>query len=160
MREGVEMELARFDQETRTTFLLPITLAEIEAAGVELEGSFGLDVTEHQAMREEEGLVRIAFGVEVDDALEVGRFAHVECLQGRLHRPAAEWEYAMRIYQHPAGYKAAAQARRNVTRLFALLEAQVPSLEVLLTAAEAPHLAWARELDAELNRSCPEEEGI
>lgn len=133
------------DGEFSIRFLYEVTLAQLEAAGVELEGGFGIDREEHAAMAHEEGLLRAVAGWDLESDGEITPTFDVECFQGRLSRPAPAWESCLARYRHPSGAVERNRRQQNYHRLMALLTAADPELCARLSEA---HEKLARCLEA------------
>lgn len=147
-------EMTETDYDTR--WYLPVTLRQVEAAGIELEGGFGIDADEHEALLDEPNMLRLVVAVEADeDTYTTDEITRIECYQSNRLAPPA-WEDCCRIYRMPEGHKQAAAWRANIRRC-ATLAAQVwPDMA---TVVEAKREEWEnslRELEQTIAEECPE----
>lgn len=151
-------ELERDQTEYATRWYLPVTLAELEAAGVEVEGGFGIDEEERAQLLTEEGIVRLVVGVATDGE-DVWREIDVAGLSvdgsdvalasdlGRDIR--ASWHRASRVYHDTSGARARTKQAQNERRMWDLAEARVVDLEAVLAAEEMAFEAAVDELNEE-----------
>ena len=144
-------DLTRTDTETESFFSVSVTLAEVEAAGIELDGAFGIDADEHAELIHDPEILRVRFGVacSCDDGQWAAReFAEVETLQSTLSHPEPRWTPCTATYYSAAGSKDRNDHARNNARVDALLRSRVPNLADLIGEAEAVHEEWIAEANA------------
>lgn len=135
------------DNEYCTVYAVPATLRQIETAGIELAGGFGIDAEEHAEMLDEAGLLRLTFGVELTDDSEVAEHFDVECFDARIGQ-VSDWRSCSRIYHHPAGNVERNRTRANRRRIEDLLATLVPDYPATLAAAAAPFNEWVESLES------------
>lgn len=148
-------EMKETDYDTR--YYLPVTLRQVEAAGIELEGGFGIDADEHEALLDEPNMLRLVVAVEADeDTCTTDEITRIECYQSNRLAPPA-WEDCCRIYRMPEGHKQAAAWRANIRRC-ATLAAQVwPDMPAVIEAKREEWENSLRELEQTIAEECPED---
>jgi len=116
--QEVNMERVELDYGVR--YILPTTLEQIEAAGVEVDGNFGHDEQEHEELLTDPGILRVVAGIEVDGD-DIGRTIWLESLEVRLSDGQTKWRDCGRRYSDPRGWVENQMYRQNADRMWKLV---------------------------------------
>ena len=130
-----------------TLYVAPVTLRQVEAAGVRLDSAFGISAEEHAELLDDPGILRLVFGAEYTEGVEVGETVRIECLSARVGK-GAEWGECFYWERHGYTEGAIRQANgRNLAALERLLDSAVPEARGLIAEARKPLDEWAASLD-------------
>ncbi len=146
--ETMEDRVNTTDLETISTeysmlWHLPVTPADLDAAGIELDAPFGVDADEQTELAHEPGLARLSFGIYCDAASDpVCRPAIcVEAFEVRLPDTDPGWHSCYRRYADVSGAKVRTAYARNEARMWTLAQGRVDDLDAALDAALAAYQA-------------------
>ena len=119
-----EANMERVELDYGVRYVLPTTLAQVEAAGVEVDGRFGHDEQEHAELLNDSSILRVVAGVEVDGD-NIGRTIWLESLEMRLSDGQTKWRDCGRRYSDPRGWVENRMYRENADRMWKLVPADV-----------------------------------
>ncbi len=117
------------ENEYQYLFTTPVTLRQVENAGVQYEDEFGYNAQEHQDLLDNSDILRIVFGLTWSDCdpLEWRDSYNLESYQQELGEDDAEWSPCLKVYNsNIAGYKDRMLAVYNMSILITLLHRLVP----------------------------------
>lgn len=143
--------MERIDKEYQSHYILPVTLRQVLEAGIQLNSEFGATDAEHQELLDEQGLMRLRFGVVVDcsgSECEVCDFYIVETFSQCWGEAAPTWSNSMRTYSCVSGNQGRILYAENDLRAARLVRKLLSDerVEQLMTAAREHHEDWLEEL--------------
>jgi hypothetical protein len=159
VRAVVEALMAKAESfrtdERCTLYVVPVTLRQVEAAGIELNSNFGIDEAEHAELLDDPTILRAVFGVALDEVEGewcVHDYHALDTYCAHLDGKGPRWENAMQTYYSAEGHKDRANALSNLRRLEGLVINVVGTEEVqrLLGEARRPFEEWLAENAADV----------
>lgn len=129
----------------RTTYAVPVTLRQVEAAHIPLDSNMGTDEAEHTSLLDDEHILRLVFGVEVTDDLEVEEVIGIECYNATLRSLTPQWYPCMARYDHASGAIMRHEAQRCEALLRTLLRQILPDFQDTIDEARKPYDAYVEE---------------
>lgn len=140
----VPADLIRTDEETSSFFVVPVLLRDLNAAGVELDSTFGSSDAEAAELLTDPTILQLRFGKIVDEDYELQAFVDVECLQSTLSDPEPDWTSCLRRYQdrYVSGHRSQIEMLRNFKRVWDVLRATVPDWSRRIEECGAVHEEW------------------
>jgi hypothetical protein len=118
-----------------TMYAAPVTLRQVEAAGVRLDSAFGMDGAEHASLLDDPSILRLVFGVEYIEDYGLTDITRIECFSAALAYPADWQECFYWERRHTSENANRIVNRRNIMALEGLLDAAVPEARTLMDKA-------------------------
>lgn len=142
--------LLAHDDEYRTIHAVPVTLRQVEAAGIQLDSAFGINDQEREELLDNPSILRLTFGALVDASkagpYTVDRVYDIEALSGTLRDSRPRWTscQAVRFARRMEGTE-------NAYRIEMLVRQAVGEerLAQIMEEAARPHEEWTAERNQE-----------
>lgn len=143
-------EVTEFRNDERCIlYVTPVTLRDVEAAGIELNSNFGINDAEHEELLDDPAILRIVWGAALnpgEDGWKVDDYHALDTYCAHLDGEGGRWENAMRVYYSAQGHRDRANARANYRKLEELTARMVgEAYEPRLAEARRPFEDWLAE---------------
>jgi hypothetical protein len=137
------------DDEWSKLYAVPVTLRQVQAAGIKLNSEFGIDDDEHQKLLDDTTILRAVFGVEMDQSYDITEVYAIETYCGRIGQDAG-WENALQTYYSASDSRDRANAAINMGNVERFITQIIgyDKLRETLDQASKPFIDWANEVRA------------